>query len=602
LNKTTISHSDQIKMNVIKMLYSAAILAALVSAPVKQSSAQSKRTGTKGVIAKPSLAKLKNNVVKNPDDINAIQIYYDAFLEANPGREKELKLQMQIWMKQFPSNYYFPVYLKRATKLAARTNDKNTLDRLKKAVQASPDSLNKHVAYIEAIGPDNPDIINRYEELMKEFPENASVPYALAKAYIEKESPKAKPYLLKAVGINPQFAEAWYYLWVDGQRWGRFDEGWGYLKKAIASDPSNPLYQYRYALSFMGLDQGKFTELSIKLAKDFPVSEYADRALGYLASCSATAEERIKCYQLLHDNFTREKAAPYMTSYFDVLLSTDPEKARMLAVEMKDLKEAESDNWTDLLTQANLFIQGRILLDQHQPVEALAVFNKIKLSRYSLFGGESLLFLQAKAIDQTGDHLSSYGKLMKVFAEDPSPALQTALYGYGAKMGKDQAAVKADIYQNLSVKAKPATPFSLKKYIGEGNASLSDYKGKVLLLTYWFPGCGPCRAEMPFFENVVKQYQNNQLAYVGINIVAEQDEYVIPFHNSSGFSFTPLADVKGRDKGNLENYGAAPTNFLIDKTGRIIFSDFRTGAENETHLKMMIDLLLDAPAAFAESK
>jgi thiol-disulfide isomerase/thioredoxin len=191
---------------------------------------------------------------------------------------------------------------------------------------------------------------------------------------------------------------------------------------------------------------------------------------------------------------------------------------------------------------------------------------------------------------------------MKVFAEDPSPALQTALYGYGAKMGKDQAAVKADIYQNLSVKAKPATPFSLKKYIGEGNASLSDYKGKVLLLTYWFPGCGPCRAEMPFFENVVKQYQNNQLAYVGINIVAEQDEYVIPFHNSSGFSFTPLADVKGRDKGNLENYGAAPTNFLIDKTGRIIFSDFRTGAENETHLKMMIDLLLDAPAAFAESK
>jgi hypothetical protein len=107
---------------------------------------------------------------------------------------------------------------------------------------------------------------------------------------------------------------------------------------------------------------------------------------------------------------------------------------------------------------------------------------------------------------------------------------------------------------------------------------------------------------MPFFENVVKQYQRSQLAYVGINIVAEQDEYVIPFHDSSGFSFTPLADIKGRDKGNLENYGAAPTNFLIDKAGRIVFSDFMIGAENETHLKMMIDLLLDAPSGFAESK
>jgi thiol-disulfide isomerase/thioredoxin len=589
-------------MTVIKTLYSAAILAALVSAPIMQSSAQSKKIAAKSVVAKPSLAKLKNNVVRDPDDINAIQIYYDAFLDANPEHEKELKLQMQTWVKQFPSNPFFPVYLKRATKLAARTNDKKALDRLKKAVQALPDSISRHVAYIEAIGPDNPDIVNRYDELMKEFPKNANVPFALAKTYIEKESPKAQPYLLKAVEIDPQFALAWYNLWVDCQRWGRFDEGWEYLKKAIAADPTNPLYQYRYALSFMGLDQGKFTDLSIKVAKDFPDSEYAVRALGYLASSSATAEEQIKCYQLLHDNFPEEKAAPYMTSYFDVLLSTDPKKASALAVEMKDLKAAEGDNWMDLLTQANLFIQGKKLLDDRQPAEALAVLNKIKLSKYSLFGNESLLFLKAEATDQTGDHSSAYGQLMKVFAKDPSPALQTALYRYGAQLGKDQAAVKADIYQNLLIKAKPATPFSLKKYIGEGNASLSDYKGKVLLLTYWFPGCGPCRAEMPFFENVVKQYQNKQLAYVGINIVAEQDDYVIPFHNSSGFSFTPLAEMKGRDKGNLENYGAAPTNFLIDKTGRIVFSDFMIGAENETHLKMMIDLLLDAPAGFTEGK
>lgn len=589
-------------MNVIKILYSAAIVAALVSAPIMRSFAQSKKNSAKGVVAKPSLAKLKNNVVRNPDDINVLQIYYDAFLETNPGHEKELKLQMQTWANQFPSNPFFPVYLKRAAKLAARTNDKNVLDRLKRTVQASPDSMSKHVAYIEAIGPDNPDIESRYDELIKEFPKNANVPYALAKVYIEKESPKARPYLLKAVEINPQFAQAWYYLWVDDLRWGRFDEGWGYLKKAIAADPANPLYQYRYALSFHGLDQGKFAELSFKLAKDFPASEYADRALGYLASCSATAEERIKCYQLLHDNFPQEKAAPYMTSYFDVLISTDPEKARALAVEMKDIKEAEGDNWIGLLTQANLFIQGKKLLDEHQPAGALTVLNKIKLPKYSQFGNESLLFLKAEATDQTGDHSSAYGQLMKVFAEDPSPALQTALYSYGAKLGKDQAAVKADIYQNLLIKAKPATPFTLKKYIGEGNASLSDYKGKVLLLTYWFPGCGPCRAEMPFFENVVKQYQSKELAYVGINIVAEQDQYVIPFHNSSGFSFTPLAEIKGRDKGNLENYGAAPTNFLIDKTGRIVFSDFMIGAENETHLKMMIDLLLDAPAGFNEKK
>ena len=131
-----------------------------------------------------------------------------------------------------------------------------------------------------------------------------------------------------------------------------------------------------------------------------------------------------------------------MTSYFDVLLSTDPEKARTLAVEMKGQKSAEGDNWINLLTQANLFIQGKKLLEGRQPAEALAVFDKIKLSKYSQFSKESLLFLKAEATDQTGDHLSAYGKLMKVFAVDPSPALQTAVYGYGAKLGKIRRQLK----------------------------------------------------------------------------------------------------------------------------------------------------------------
>lgn len=561
--------------------------------------AQAPKKKAPAVSGETKLAKLKAAVEASPNDMNAIQDYFDTFLEVRPGREKDLEKQIRAWSVRFPSAYYFTAYLKRASKLAARTTDPVVLNELKKAVQAAPDSLSAHQAYIEAISPDNPEIFARYDELMKEFPQSATVPYALAKAYLDKENPKAKPYLLKAVAINPQFALAWYGLWVDGLRWGNFEEGSEYIRKAIAADPSNPLYQYRYATSFMGLDQQKFTDLSFKIARDFPESEYADRALGYLANCSGNAEVRTKCYQMLHDNFPMERAEPYMSSYFDVLLAENPEKARELALEMK---RGNSEEWGDLLTQAEYFIQGGKLMDQNQPAEALAVLKKIKLSPYSSYGKESLLLLQAEATSKTGDHLAAYAMLMKEFVKEPSPELSGHLYAYGAKSGKDQAAVKADIYSKLNANAKAATPFTLKKYIGEGDASLADYKGKVLLLTYWFPGCGPCRAEMPFFENVVKQYKSRPLAYVGINIVREQDEYVVPFHNSSGFSFTPLAEQKGRDKGNLDNEGAAPTNFLIDQNGRIIFSNFFIHAENESHLKMMIDLLLDAPEEFTQRK
>ncbi len=86
--------------------------------------------------------------------------------------------------------------------------------------------------------------------------------------------------------------------------------------------------------------------------------------------------------------------------------------------------------------------------------------------------------------------------------------------------------------------------------------------------------------------------------YLGINIVLDQDEYVIPFMNASGYSFIPLRDDPKWDKGNLNNRNAAPVNFLIDKEGRIVFSNFRTNEANEKTLELMISSLLPDKKAF----
>jgi thiol-disulfide isomerase/thioredoxin len=585
-------------MSIKLKIFGAMFAVALVCTQVNQVIAQK----VKQAVDKAGLEKLKLAVEANPNDVNAISAYMESFAVVNPGHEKDLANQFQAWVKQFPKAPYLPIFSQRATKAAAKTTDKGELAKLKSAVEAAPDSMSRHVAYIDAIGPDNPELAERYDVLMKEFPKSVTVPYALAKVYIEKESPKAKPYLLKAVAINPKFAPAWADLWMDAQRWGDFNQGWKYMEKAMAADPTNVDYAFSYATSYMGLDQDKFAALSIKLVKDFPKSDKAIRALGYLATRSAMAD-KIKYYGMIHDSFPPEQAANYMGSYFDVLLPADPQKAESLAVEMTAVKQAGSrTNWDDLAAQAKMYTQAKELLAQHNADEALAVASKIKMPRYFPESSKNVLILKAESIDQTGRHAAAYDTVMKAFIKEPSPLLQKALYTFGKQSGKNEAAVKGDIYKNLEAMAKPATPFTLKKYVGEGSTSLSDYKGKVMLLTYWFPGCGPCRGEMPFFENVVKQYKDKPLAYVGINISPEQDEYVIPFHNQSGFSFTPLADVKGREKGNLDNRGAAPVNFLIDQNGRIIFSNFSIHAENEESLKMMVDLLLDAPAEFTENK
>ncbi|MDN5287771.1 MAG: redoxin protein [Mucilaginibacter sp.] len=485
--------------------------------------------------------------------------------------------------------------------------DKAELEKLKMAVEANPDSLNKHMAYIKAMGlqeypkpVENPELVPQYTVWMKKYPKSAIVPYALGKAYLGMESPKAKPYLLKALEINPKYAEAWFGLWEDAQRWGEFRAGLDYLAKAVAADPENADYAFYYAdADVFRTDKIKHTEMILALAKRFPNSERGAQGLYWLATRSTSDQDKIKYYDLLRTSYSPAKfnwSASGMEGYYSVLLRTDPEKAVAFATDMeKNVKEKDAKMWANQGTKAQAITDVKKLMAQNKSDEALAILNKIKLTKYDSFK-KNMVLLKAQAIDGTGNAKAAYDSVMIAFVKAPTLSFQKALYAYGAKMGESSAQVKGDILKNMDAGAAPATPFALKKYFTEGSTSLADYKGKVVLLTYWFPGCGPCRGEFPHFENVVKQYKNKPFEYVGINIVSTQNEYVLPFMKQSGYSFTPLEDFDRRVKGNLDNKGAAPMNFLIDQNGRLIFSNFRISDDNEDDLKLMIDLLLGSQA------
>lgn len=474
------------------------------------------------------------------------------------------------------------------------------LAKLKAAVEASPDSLSTHTAYTKAIGTENPALEKQYAIWMKKYPKSAMVPYGIAKAYLNEESPKAKPYLLKAVEIDPKFTEAWGGLWIDGERWGDFTVSRGYLAKATASDPSNPNYAFYYASSFGGIDEAKWRQMSLDVAKRFPNHERGAQALYWLAARSKTVADKMKYFELLHDSYAPDKfnwSASGMSSYFNILLSENPQKAVALAQEMAKNEKEEKKQWPDMVSQAQTVAKARTLIDQKKGTEALAVLKQLKLSRYSSFKTD-LALLKAQADDVAGNIGAAYDSLIVTFAKTPSTSLRTAIAGYGNKLKKNAGQTDADIWTVLNTNAQVATPFNgLKRYLTQGTASLADYKGKVVLLTYWFPGCGPCRGEFPHFENVVKKFKGKDLEYLGINIVSKQNDYVVPFMKGSGYSFTPLEEIDGRAKGNLDNRGAAPMNFLIDKQGRLIFSYFRTDGDNEDDLELMINLLLNPKQA-----
>jgi thiol-disulfide isomerase/thioredoxin len=473
--------------------------------------------------------------------------------------------------------------------------DKVELGKLRAAVTAQIDSLKGHQAYIRAMGVENQELEKQYVMWMKQYPKSAMVPYALGKAYLDRESPKAKSYLLKTVAIDPKFTEAWGGLWFDGERWGDFKVSRDYLARATESDLSNPNYAFYYANSFTGVDDVKWQQLSLDVARRFPNHERGAQALYWLAVRSKKLEDKLKYFELLSKSYAPGKfnwSSGGMVGYFNLLLSTDLEKALALAQELGKDETGERKQWPALITQAQTIAIAKSLIDQKKGEEALDVLNGLKLPKYTTFKSD-LAIMKAKANELSGRTQLAYDSLIVTFVKAPKVSLKKVIVLYGSKLSKSMDQVDADIWKQLDANAQAATPFNgLKRYMTVGQASLSDFKGKAVLLTYWFPGCGPCRGEFPHFENVVRKFKGKDLEYIGINIVSEQNDYVVPFMKSSGYSFTPLEDVKDRVKGNLDNRGVAPMNFLLDREGKLMFSNFNTDGENEEDLEMMINMLV----------
>src|SRR5258705_612215 len=179
---------------------------------------------------------LKKIVMKNNNRLFAFISFFVLLLIAGNS-----KMQAQTALSTVPE--------KKAD--VAATPDE--LAKLRAAVEANPNDLTAHEAYIQATGftkrdfTDDQELVNQYEDWMKKFPASAAVPYSLGHAYAGKESPKAKPYLLKAVEIDPKFDKAYSDLWIDGERWGDFKLSASYLLKAKEADPKNADYAFYYA-------------------------------------------------------------------------------------------------------------------------------------------------------------------------------------------------------------------------------------------------------------------------------------------------------------------------------------------------------------------
>ena len=114
-----------------------------------------------------------------------------------------------------------------------------------------------------------------------------------------------------------------------------------------------------------------------------------------------------------------------------------------------------------------------------------------------------------------------------------------------------------------------STDFTLESLDGS-KVSLSSFKGKVVLLSFWATWCGPCKQEMPDMQTMYQKLKGRGFEVVAVDMM-EDKATVSQFVSRTGYTFPVLLDTTGEVGGtSLYDARAIPTNYLIDKSGHIV--------------------------------
>ncbi|MCR8560765.1 TlpA family protein disulfide reductase [Mucilaginibacter sp. BJC16-A38] len=106
---------------------------------------------------------------------------------------------------------------------------------------------------------------------------------------------------------------------------------------------------------------------------------------------------------------------------------------------------------------------------------------------------------------------------------------------------------------------------------------LSDYKGKVILLDFWFNGCGNCRDIEPYLKTIENKFEGKPVIFISINVDKEKERWLRGIR--SGLYTTKggldlYTTGRGDQDATIRNFDVTasgyPTLIIIDKDGKMM--------------------------------
>ena len=148
---------------------------------------------------------------------------------------------------------------------------------------------------------------------------------------------------------------------------------------------------------------------------------------------------------------------------------------------------------------------------------------------------------------------------------------------------------EGDEGEEPSLRGKVAPGFSLTTLDGK-KVSLSDFKGKAVLVNFWATWCGPCKVEMPWFQEFQKEYAGQGLVILGlVDDVDAGKDTIAKVAQKAGVTY-PILLADGKVQKAYGGVDVLPMSFYVDRNGVVVEETAGLGPKDEieAHIKKAI--------------
>jgi len=147
----------------------------------------------------------------------------------------------------------------------------------------------------------------------------------------------------------------------------------------------------------------------------------------------------------------------------------------------------------------------------------------------------------------------------------------------------------------LTYESGQMSDFTLRD-LEDKKRSLTEWRGKVIVLNFWATWCPPCREEIPLFIAMQRQYAAEGLQIIGVAL--DNKTAVMIYRQSANINYPLLLGDEDQVMQIMARYGnrmgSLPYTVIMDRQGQ--FAVRKLGAFGRDELKYVLEPLLAPPA------